>query len=125
MVRLVSVVLALGLLGAAGVVVWKDVGGARTAGVRQVTAWLDGLLGVHPRDGVRPPAREAAPVRKPAPRAAAPRAAAEPLYVDRSPMPSALERVRPEDRRALDDIIAQKLAHPRAAESEGGARGTR
>ena len=107
LVRLSLVVALLGL----GVAAYKDVLGVRTRAEKELVALLDGLLGVKPAPGRPAPAAKA-----PAPQAARPSpTATPPAYVDRSPTPSALERVKPQDQKRLDDLVAQKTAPKPAA----------
>ncbi len=107
LIRLTLVAALLGL----GVAAWKDVLGVRTRAEKEVLALLDGLL------GVKDAPEKLAPTHKPQPARAArptsPTAAPVP-FVDRSPTPSALERVKPQDQKRLDDLIAKKTA-PRPA----------
>jgi uncharacterized membrane protein len=125
LVRLLTLVVVVAALAGGAWAVKNDVGGIRHKATEQVTALLDSVLGVKkPADKPKPAPRVALarPARTDEKPAATPVAPAP--YVDRSPTPSALERVKPDDRKRLEDLIAQKsqAARPVAARDAGAKR---
>lgn len=113
MFRLLITVILVGGLGLGASIVWRDPG-LRQALWQKGGAWLDDALGIHgPKKDKAP---KPAPVVKQAPTVSAPKPlpvvtvapAAPAPYVDRSATPTAVERVAPQDKQWLDDVIAQK-----------------
>ncbi|MEW5848623.1 MAG: hypothetical protein AB2A00_07400 [Myxococcota bacterium] len=130
MFRFMFTAVLLGALVLGAGAVWRD-DKLRGAVMDKATALLDDVLGVkrpppskpkpEPRvvkakGNLRPPGQSPPPavVAQPTPTPAA-TTPPRPQYVDRAPVPTALERVTPEDRKRLDDIIAGGKASPEPA----------
>jgi hypothetical protein len=124
--RILALLTVVGVLAGGGWAVKNNVGGVRDRAMEQVTSLLDGLLGVKkPADKQKQAPPRVAVVKAPSkPVVAEKPVAAPPPFVDRSPTPSALERVKPEDRQRLEDLIAQKSQPSRsvAARDVGAKR---
>jgi len=116
MFRVLMTVILVGGLGLGGAVLWRDPG-LRQALWEKGGAVLDDALGIQaPRkDKTNKAAERVAlpspqkPVTLPAPVVTVPAPAP---YVDRSPTPSAVERVQQKDRQWLDDVIAKRAEKP-------------
>jgi hypothetical protein len=113
-VKLIVAVVLAGALAAGGAAVMRDKALSAEL-VKRATALLDGVLGVKPPERPARAAREPAPREPPRPKISPAPPSPRPEFVDRAPVPSALEKVEAADRRRLDDIIARRLGRPPAA----------
>lgn len=124
MFKLLVTVVLLGGVCLGGAALWRDPG-LRQAAWDKAGGVLDDLVGIHnpraPKDKekvARPvlPVKALHPVKESAPDiqvVTTPKAAPTP-YVDRSPTPLAVERVKESDRQWLSDVIAKKADVPAA-----------